>query len=416
MSAPRLPLMIPVTQRFPAEKVADVKAATRSALEALGLKAKVRPGMRVAIAAGSRGIANIPLILRTAAQYLRELGAVPVMVAAMGSHGGGTAAGQLEVLASLGITPETMGCEVVGGAEVVELGRTAGGLTVYFDAFAAQCDGVLVINRVKAHTSFHGPLESGLVKMMVVGLGNPAGAAQFHSLGPGRLSGALEEIGRAILERVPILGGVAILENGREETAALVPVEPGEMIEREKELLIRSKALLPRLPVKALDLLIVEEMGKDISGTGMDTNVIGRVGIFGVPDGEPAIQRIAVLDLSEGSHGNANGMGLADFITRRFREKIDFRATYLNTLTATFVQRARMPIVLDTDREVILTALQTLGSPPPDRVRAIRIRNTLMLERIWVSPAVWEEIRALPHVEAAGPAQPLAFDAGGNLL
>src|SRR5690606_32200929 len=160
------------------------------------------------------------------------------------------------------ITPGAVECEVVGGAEVVALGSTASGLTVYFNAFAARCDGVLVINRIKAHTSFHGPLESGLVKMMVVGLGNPAGAAQFHSLGPGRLSQALEEIGRVILERMPVLGGVAVLENGREETAALVPVEPDEMIEREKELLIRSKALLPRLPVEELDLLIVEEMGK----------------------------------------------------------------------------------------------------------------------------------------------------------
>jgi len=408
--------MIPVTQHFPDVKVDDVEAAMWSALDSLCLAAKVRPGMRVAITAGSRGIANIPVILRTTARYLKALGAVPVMVAAMGSHGGGTAEGQLEVLASLGITPDTVECEVVGGVEVVELGRTAGGLAVYFDTFAARCDGVLVINRVKAHTSFHGPLESGLVKMMVVGLGKPAGAAQFHRLGPGRLSHALEEIGRVILEKMPILGGVAVLENGREETAALVPVEPGDMIEREKELLIRSKELLPRLPVKELDLLIVEEMGKNISGTGMDTNIIGRVGILGVPDGDPAIQRIAVLDLSEQSHGNANGMGLADFITRRFRERIDFRATYLNTLTATFVQRAKMPIVLDTDREVIATALQTLGNPPPDRVKAIRIRNTLMLEHIWVSPAVWEEIKALPYVEATGPARPLAFDEAGNLL
>lgn len=408
-------LMMPVTQHFPDESMANVEASMWKALEGLRLNTKIRPGMRVVITAGSRGIANISLILRTAVRYLKDRGATPVVMAAMGSHGGGTTEGQVEVLRSLGVTPEAVECEVRGGVEVVELGKTEQGLTVYFDAYAAQCDGVLVINRVKAHTSFHGPLESGLVKMMVVGLGKPSGAAQFHSLGPKRLSSALAEIGGFILAKMPILGGVAVLENGREETADLVPVEPADMIAREKELLVRSKELLPRLPVKELDLLIVNEMGKNISGTGMDTNIIGRIGIFGVPDGEPEIQRIAVLDLSEASHGNANGMGLADFITRRYQQKIDFKATYLNTLTATFVYRARMPIALDTDREVIETALTTLGNPPPEKVKAIRIANTLMLEHIWVSPAVWEEIKDLPYVKAAGPVQPLLFDRDGTL-
>lgn len=388
----------------------------RAVLAGLNLQERLRTGMRVAITAGSRGIHQIALLLKVAVGYLKELGAQPVVVAAMGSHGGGTAEGQLEVLRSLGITPESLGAPVVGGVDVIELGHTAGGLPVYFDAFASTCDGILVINRVKAHTSFHGPLESGLVKMMVVGLGKPKGAAQFHSLGPHHLSDALAEMGQVILDRAPIIGGVAILENGREETADLVPVRPDELISREKELLLRAKALLPRLPVKQLDLLVVDEMGKNFAGTGMDTNIIGRVGIQGVPDGDPAIGRIAVLDLSEGSHGNANGMGLADFITVRFRAKIDFRATYLNTLTATFVQRARMPIALESDRAVLEAALRTLGSPSPDRVRMMRIQNTLMLEQIWVSPAVLAEITSLPQIEVTGPPTPLAFDPEGNLL
>ncbi|MBP2019134.1 hypothetical protein J2Z79_002551 [Symbiobacterium terraclitae] len=411
-----LPLMIPVVQHFAAPEVADVEAAMRAALDGLRLRSVVGPGMRVAITAGSRGIRNIPLILRTAAGYLKELGAEPVVVAAMGSHGGGTAEGQLAVLRSLGVTPEAVGCAVHGGVEVVELGRTGEGRPVYFDAFAAACDGVLVINRIKPHTSFRGRLESGLVKMMVVGLGKPAGAAQFHACAPERLSDALAEMGRVILQRAPILGGIAVLENAREETADLVPVGRDELIEREMALLERARALLPRLPVRALDLLIVEEMGKDIAGTGMDTNVIGRVGIFGVPDGDPAVRRIVVLDLTEASHGNANGMGLADFITRRFQRKIDFPTTYLNTLTATFVQRARMPIVCETDRDAIATALRTLGRPAPDRVRAMRIRNTLMLERLWVSPAVWAEIGGSPGLTAAGPPGPMRFDPEGRLL
>lgn len=387
-----------------------------AALAALRLPEKIQPGMRIAVPAGSRGIAGIPLLLRTAVRYLKSLGAAPVVVAAMGSHGGGTAPGQRHVLRSLGITPESVETEVRGGVAVVELGQTAGRLPVCCNALAAGCDGILVINRVKAHTSFHGPLESGLVKMLVVGLGGPVGAARFHSLGPGRLAAALVEIGSFLVEWLPILGGVAVLENGREETAALVPVGPQDLIEQEPALLVRSKELLPRLPVSALDLLIVDEMGKNISGTGMDTNIIGRMGIHGVPDGAPDVQRIVVRDLSAGSHGNANGMGLADFITHRFRDRIDFAATYLNTLTATFVGRARMPIALESDLAVIAAALGTLGRPAKDAVRIIRIRNTLQVEHLWVSPAVWAEIKGFDHIEAVGDPEDWLFNNTGNLV
>jgi hypothetical protein len=406
MADVQVPLLVPVRQHFPDTKLNDVPGAMRRALDGLGLEARLRPGMRVAITAGSRGIAGIPTLIATAAAYLREHGAVPVVVAAMGSHGGGTPAGQAAVLVSLGVTAEAVGAEIRTETDVVELGRTEGGLAVYMDAYAARADGILVINRVKPHTSFHGPYESGLVKMLVVGLGKPAGAKQFHSLGADRLSGALEAIGRVILARAPVLGGVAVLENGREETADLVPVRPGEMLLLEPQLLDRARALLPRLPVKALDLLVIDEMGKNISGTGMDTNVIGRMGIAGVPDGEPFIGRIAVLDLTEASHGNANGMGLADFVTRRFADKIDFPATYLNTLTATFVQRAKLPIVLESDRQVVETALATLGGPAPETARVIRIKNTLMLEHLWCSPAVVAEIQSRPGIEVLGPAVP----------
>lgn len=411
-----LPPMIPVLQRVRSERVTDPEAAMWSALSELRLAEKVRPGMRIVITAGSRGIAGIPALLRTAVRHLKSLGAQPVIVAAMGSHGGGTAHGQMEVLRSLSITPETVETDVRSDITAVELGRTAQGLPVFFDAFAARADGILVINRVKPHTSFHGPLESGLVKMLVVGLGKPVGAARFHSLGANRLSLALAEIGSFILGKLPILGGVAILENGREETAALVPVQPDDMIGRERHLLVRARELLPRLPVDALDLLIVDEMGKDISGTGMDTNVIGRMGIHGVPDGAPDIQRIVVRDLTEASHGNANGMGLADFITGRFRNQIDFAATYTNTLTATFVERARMPVVLESDRAVIQAALMTLGRPPKESVRVIRIRNTLTLDLFAVSPAVWSELAGREHVEALGQPRDWLFDRAGNLL
>jgi hypothetical protein len=405
-----LPHLIPVRQTFPTDSLADVEAAMERALAALDLGARVRPGMRVGLPAGSRGIRQVPLLLRTAVRHLRHLGAEPVIVTAMGSHGGGTAQGQLAVLASLSITEESAGAPIVGNAEAVTLAVAASGEPVYFDRVLAGCDGLLVINRVKPHTSFHGPLESGLTKMLVVGCGKPAGAQQFHALGSARLAGRLREFGQIMLDRLPVLGGVAVLENGREEIADLVPVKPAEWIETEERLLERARELLPRLPVHHLDLLIVDEMGKDISGTGMDTNVIGRIGIRGVPDVGPTIERIVVLDLSDASHGNANGMGLADFITRRMADKIDFPATYLNTLTATFVERAKLPIVMESDREAIETALRTLGSPAAPRV--MRIKNTLELERIWVSPVLLPEI---PGGVAEGEPAPLAFDARGNL-
>ncbi|MGE5674932.1 MAG: hypothetical protein ACM3XM_13835 [Mycobacterium leprae] len=410
-----LPPMIPIRQQCATPGLPDVAGAMQSALVRLNLAAQVRPGMRIAVTAGSRGIANIELLLRTTVAYLKELGAVPVVVAAMGSHGGGTAEGQLAVLESLGITAQRLNAEVRSGVDVITLGQTADRLEVFFDAFAAQADGILVLNRVKPHTSFHGPLESGLVKMLVVGLGKPAGAMQFHSLGSARLSGALAAMGSVILERLPVLGGVAVLENSREETADLVPVPRDQFLAQEPLLLERARTLLPRLPVDALDLLVVDEMGKNYSGTGLDTNVIGRIGIRGVPDGQPEISRIAVLDLSAASHGNANGMGLADFITRRFYRKIDFSATYLNTLTATFVDRAKLPVVLDSDREVIETALRTLGSLPIDQARIIRIPNTLQLEHLLVSPAVYAATRGCPGLERTGAERPWAFDGEGNL-
>lgn len=406
-----LPDMIPIRQMMSGESLPDVVDAMERALLSLGLERSIRPGMRIGIPAGSRGICQIPLLLRVMAEHVRRLGAEPVVVTAMGSHGGGTVEGQLAVLQSLGVTPEAVGAPVVGNADSVVVAQSDHGEPVYFDKVLAACDGLLVLNRIKPHTSFHGKLESGLTKMLVVGCGKAPGARQFHSLGAGRLSGRLQEFGRLILQRLPVLGGVAVLENGREEIAALEPVLPEGWIASEERLLERARDLLPRLPVDRLDLLVVDAMGKNYAGTGMDTNVIGRIGIRGVPDVGPTIGRVVVLDLSEGSHGNANGMGLADFITRRFAGKIDFPATYLNTLTATFVERAKMPIVMESDQEAIETALRTLGNPPAPRI--MRIPNTLELERLWVSPAVLVD---LPRAMVEGAPLPWRFDRNGNLL
>lgn len=408
-----LPSLVPIHQAFMATSIRDVAAAMERALLALDLARRVRPGMRIGIPAGSRGILEIPLLLRVLVEHVRQLGAEPVLVPAMGSHGGGTAAGQLAVLESLGITQEALGAPVVGNVEATVVTTAADGEPVFFDRVLAACDGLVVVNRVKPHTSFHGPLESGLTKMLVVGCGKPEGARQFHSLGADLLSQRLREFGSILLRRLPVLGGVAVLENGREEISELVPVQPESWLETEERLLDRARALLPRLPVDRLDLLVIDEMGKNFSGTGMDPNVIGRIGIRGVPDAGPMIDRLVVLDLSAASHGNANGMGLADFVTRRLADKVDFPATYLNTLTATFVERAKLPIVMESDREAIETALQTLGSPVEPRI--IRIKNTLELERIWVSPVLLGELQGKPGLSAEGDPVEWAFDAAGNL-
>ncbi|MFZ5815580.1 MAG: DUF362 domain-containing protein [Bacillota bacterium] len=406
-----LPPMIPIRQEFAADSVPDVAAAMERALSALDLARRLRPGMRVGIPAGSRGIREIPLLLRAMVEHVRRLGAEPLLVTAMGSHGGGEPEGQLAVLHSLGITEEAVGAPLVGNVEAVVVATSVEGEPVYFDKVLAGCDALLVLNRVKPHTSFRGPLESGLTKMLVVGCGKPEGARQFHSLGAHVLSARLREFGTLLLDRLPVLGGVAVLENGREEIADLVPMHPSGWIETEERLLERARTLLPRLPVDRLDLLVVDEMGKNYSGTGMDTNVIGRMGIPGMPDGKPEVRRLVVLDLSDASHGNANGMGLADFVTRRFADKVDFKATYLNTLTATFVDRAKLPIVMESDREAIETALRTIGSPTSPRI--IRIRNTLELEHLWVSPSVLAD---LPGAIVTGEPVPWAFDSSGNLL
>lgn len=369
--------------------------------------------MKVGIPAGSRGIRGIAMLLREAANHIRSLGAEPILVTAMGSHGGGTVEGQLAVLESLGITAESVGAPVLGTVAADEIGRTAAGTPVYFDRALRGCDGVLMINRVKPHTSFRGPLESGLVKMLVVGCGKQPGAEAFHSLGPAELGRQLPEMGEVAVSRIPLIGGIAILENEREETADLVPVRPEEFLTRETGLQERSKRMLPGLPVDQLDLLIIDQMGKNFSGTGMDTNVVGRMGIRSMPDMGPEFKRIVVLDLSDESHGNANGVGLADLITRRLAAKIDYQATYLNSMTTGLLERAKIPMIFESDRAAILTALKTVG--PPTAPRIARIPNTLELQAILVSPAVADELQGRSGLSLGKPVD-WPFDAAGNLL
>jgi len=409
------PNMVKIRQHFARPSLNDLPGAVRK--EMGKVLSRVTAGQTVGITVGSRGIQNLLLILEAAISCVREKGATPVLLSAMGSHGGGTTAGQKEVLDSLGITEERLGAKVIIRDEGREIGTTSTGLTAYMLEHAWEVDAIIPINRIKTHTSFKGDLESGLLKKLVVGLGGPPGAAQFHNMGKSELlSPMLMDIGRIILAKMPVIGGIAIIENGYEETAKIVAVQPDEMIEAERELLLYSKELMPSLPAARIDGLVVEEMGKNYSGTGVDSNIIGRVRIQGEPDVPPPLIRyVSVLDLSEASHGNATGVGLADFVTRKLVDKIDRKATYLNCLTTTFVTRAFIPLYFDTEKETLATMMHCLRQTPRDELRLVFIPNTLFLNECYVSEAIAGELTDKERFEICGAPVPVEFDGDGRL-
>ena len=396
----KLPRMTKIKQTFPRPLLSDVQPVVRKELDALQIGSLIKPGQKIGITAGSRGIQNIQTMLRAVTAYVREAGGDPYLLAAMGSHGGGTAEGQKEVLDSLGLTETEIGATVLTCAESKQIGATKENIPVYILETALQMDGIIVVNRVKTHTSFKGRVESGLIKKMVVGLGGPTGAKQFHNFESQELSRMLVEIGGVLLEKLPVLGGLAIVENAYEEIALIRGVEKKNFIAAEVELLAYSKSLMPALPAQKLDLLIIGAMGKNFSGTGIDTNIIGRIRIAGVPEpASPFIKRIAVLDLSEESHGNVHGLGLADFTTQKLIDKMDRKKSYLNALTSTFVTRPMVPMYFATEEELMDAALLSLGGVPPEELKIIIIPNTLFLNEMWVSPSVLEEISNKPEIE-----------------
>ena len=411
------PKMIRIQQRLVAPTLSDVRAAVRAEIRTLQLAARVKAGQQVAIPAGSRGIANIVTILETVVQEMRALGLVPFVFPAMGSHGGATAEGQREVLATYGITEGRLGVPIRATMEVVELGRTPRGMPVFVDKIAAEADWVAVINRIKPHTEFSGDIESGLIKMMAIGFGNHRGALNTHQQAVKygyRM--AIPEIGMAILERLPVLFGLGILENAYDQTARVVAIPPERFMAEEKALLREARELMARLPVDFLHLLIVDEMGKDISGAGMDTNVIGRVMVIGEPEPEtPKILRLYVRDLSEKTYGNAIGIGLADFCSQRLADKIDPLPTQINCITAMTPEKARLPIAFKTDREAVATALTTVGPVEPWEARVIRIKNTLEMEELQVSEALLDDLKGRPDISLIGAPEAMTFDAYGNL-
>jgi hypothetical protein len=412
------PRVLPVRQKFEAPRVPDVAAATREALEPL--RARISRGMTVALTAGSRGIHDKPQVVRAAGEWLRSLGAEPFVVPAMGSHGGATAEGQVEMLHGLGVTEQTMGMPIRATMDTVELGSVPDGPVVHLDAHAARADGIIAINRVKAHTDFQGEVESGLAKIVAIGLGKQRGAEGIHRYGPRSLAVWIPRVARRIVDAGKVLGGLAIVENAYDRAAKIVWVEPDDIAgPGEQELLQEAKGLMATLPFDALDVAVIDEMGKNISGAGMDTNVIGRMMIRGSAEFErPRIANIAVLDVTDSSHGNAIGVGLADFIPFRILEKIDLRAAYVNAMTSGLggPQRGQIPMAMPTDRDAIAAALLTCGRADLENARLVRMRSTLDLEHLWVSESLREQVEADDRLSITGDAAPLAFDPDGHLL
>jgi hypothetical protein len=404
-------------QKFERATLGDPCAATRAALAGLPAAEYIRPGMTVAVGAGSRGIANYAAIVRTVCEELKTLGARPFIVPAMGSHGGATDCGQLDVLAHYGITEEQMGVPIRSSMDPVELAR-AGGLIVHQDRNAAGADAIVVVNRIKPHTDFHGPVESGLMKMAAIGLGKQKGAQQFHQammrMGGGA---ALLEVARVVIRLGKISFGVGIIENQLHQTARVVAVPAAAMESAEMKWLEQARALMPRLPFDRVDLLILDEIGKNLSGSGMDTNIIRRAsdGSF-VHPGDNAVGRIFVRSLHPDSYGNATGIGMADFTHDRLVRAMDAKTTWVNARTALMPANARVPMHYPTDREALEAALQTTGHGDLRQLKALWIKNTLSCETFLASEAYLEEAQARSDLIAESQPTPLAFDTHGDLL
>jgi hypothetical protein len=408
-----LPTMIRVRQTFARPRVEDIPRTVAERLQAAGLP--VKRGDTVAVGAGSRGIANIDTIVGATVRYLRDLGARPFVFPAMGSHGGGTADGQLSVLAHYGITEATMGCPVRATMEVEQVGEALG-LPVWLDRFAAGADWIGLVNRIKPHTDFKGTIESGLFKMMTIGLGKWKGAVQYHRANVNHgYETVITSVGREMLAKARIGFGLGVVENGYDETAEIEAFTAAELEAGERRLLKSAREWMAKLPFSPIDVLIVEEIGKNISGSGMDTNIIGRpTNPFEPFPADPKILWIVALDITEESYGNATGLGNADFTTRRLVDKIDMKATLINCITACAPWGARIPATYESDREAIETALDCIGLTPPERARVVRIKNTLMLGELEVSEAFAAEVDKRRDLTALGSVS-LDFDADGRL-
>jgi hypothetical protein len=413
----KLPLVAPIRQTAPQPIVADVAPEVRRQWQGSRFAKRVKPGMKVGVAVGSRGIANLFTIVRATLDVLRDLKAEPFVVAAMGSHGGATAAGQRELLAEYGVSEAKLGVPVKTDMTAVQIGTNSWGEPVWWDQNALAADAIITISRVKPHTDFRGRFESGIAKMLVIGLGKRDGASQHHRWGTRGLRDMLPETAKVILAKTPFQAGLAVLENAHEQTGRLQAVDRDELLDVEPGLLDEARRMMGRLPFEQLDMLVIGEIGKNYSGAGIDPNVVGRLLIESEPEFEkPKITRIVCLDLSPESHGNGTGVGIADLTTDRLLASIDPTPFRMNNLTACFLRRSQLPFSFPTDRECLVCGIETCWQPNFDKIRMALVPNTLELAELWVSPALLDEAKAHPHLEVKGPAQELPFDSAGNLV
>ena len=418
MNKTDFPKMALVRMNLYEKEIEDISKKVATSIAALSLDKKIRPGQTIAVAAGSRGVDRIDEVTKSCVDLLKRMGAKPFIFPAMGSHGGATAEGQKTVLAHNGISEKSMGVPIFSSMDVEQIGLTHRNIPVYLDRHAANADAIIVINRIKTHTKFEGDIESGLFKMMAIGMGKHQGASVYHRAAVDHgMEAIIIDAGLMVLERCPVLFGLGVVENGLGRITELKAIAPENMLDEEKRLLSLSKKVMAKIPFDQIDLLIVDEMGKNISGTGMDSKVIGRhrdlIGDFWI---QPHPKRIFVRDLTDLSDGNATGVGLADFITDRLAKKINREKTVINCLTGLSPEKAATPITFPNDNDAIGAALQTVGIKEINKIRVVNIQSTRKLDRMFVSEAFSSEIEHNSSIEQISPWLPMPFDKENNLI
>ncbi|MGE7592204.1 lactate racemase domain-containing protein [Peribacillus frigoritolerans] len=405
----QLPKMVQVRQKFRTTKIADVAGEVKKAIKEAGVLSRINEEDRVAIAVGSRGVADLPTLVRETVAAVKEAGGNPFIVPAMGSHGGATAEGQIDVLLQLGISEEAVGAPIRSSMEVIKLDELPNGLPVFIDKLAYESDKIIVINRIKPHTAFRGPVESGLMKMITIGLGKQKGAEAAHAYSFKYMAEHVPEMAKVSLSKAPIIFGLASIENAYDKPAKIVAVPAEDLEVVEPGLLLEAKSLMPKIHFDSMDVLIVNELGKDISGDGMDPNITGN---FATPyaTGGPDVKRTVVLGLTEKTHGNANGIGMADMTTKAVMNEIKWEKGYANALTSTVTDVVKLPMFLDTQELAVKAAIKTCNAFDLNKVRIVRIKNTLEIGEIWISESMMEEALKNEDIEILSDPEDLALD------
>lgn len=423
-----VPKMVKIKQHFNSEYIASehLPIVVWEQLQQEDISSQIKSGMSIAITCGSRGVANIDIIIKAIVEYVKQKGGHPFIFPAMGSHGGATAEGQLQIVNGYGVTEAAMGCPIKASMETKKIGITDDGRPVFIDKYAAEADGIILVGRIKAHTQFVGPYESGLMKMAVIGMGKQHGAEGVHEQGFSNMAENLQRYGKIILKNTPVICGVGSIENAYDQTYKIVALTPEEILRQEPDLLKEAKNIMGHILIDDADVLIVDEIGKNISGDGMDPNVSGTLPKeTGVPRGadgsEPRIgnfhaKRVIVLDLTEETHGNANGLGLADVTTQRCVDKIINEMAYPNAITSTLLEMVKLPFYTSNDKLAIQTAIKTCAGADKKYSRIIRIKNTMEIQEIEVSEILLPEVEAHEQLEVIGTLAPMQFDDKGNLF